>query len=60
MCCEDLVCARCAGPVVEARCPACRSARASLHHSTFTLTPQFLAIILAIVSILCILAAHRI
>lgn len=59
MCCEDLVCARCAGPVAEGRCPSCRSARDSLHHSTFTLTPQLLAAVLAFVSLLVLLAAHR-
>ena len=31
MSCEHLVCAQCAGPVAEARCPVCRSARADLH-----------------------------
>jgi hypothetical protein len=31
MCCERLVCAACAGPVSEARCATCRSAKAELH-----------------------------
>lgn len=32
MCCEHLICARCAGRVAEGRCPTCRSARDALHH----------------------------
>jgi hypothetical protein len=32
MSCEHLICARCAGPVVEGRCTACRAARAEVHH----------------------------
>ncbi len=31
MSCEHLICAQCAGPVAEGRCPVCRSARADLH-----------------------------
>jgi hypothetical protein len=55
MCCEDLVCARCAGPVAEARCPACRAARATLHHSSYTITPQLLfAVVLALVALLVV------
>jgi hypothetical protein len=30
--CEHLICAQCAAPVVEGRCPACQAARAQLHH----------------------------
>jgi hypothetical protein len=32
MSCEHLICAQCAGPVAEARCPVCRAAKADLHH----------------------------
>lgn len=31
MCCEHLLCANCARPVVEAGCPVCRVARAEVH-----------------------------
>jgi hypothetical protein len=31
MCCERLLCARCAAPVAEAGCAVCRAARAELH-----------------------------
>lgn len=56
MCCDDLVCARCAGPVAEGRCPACRAARASLHHSSFTLTPQLLIwIVTALIALMVVM-----
>jgi len=32
MSCEHLICAHCAGPVAEARCPVCRAAKSDLHH----------------------------
>ncbi|MFC0862816.1 MULTISPECIES: RING finger protein [Sphaerimonospora] len=32
MSCEHLICAACAGPVVEGRCPVCREGRAKVHH----------------------------
>jgi len=32
MSCEHLICAQCAGPVAEGRCPVCRAARTDLHH----------------------------
>jgi hypothetical protein len=33
MSCEHLICAQCAGPVVDGRCPVCRAARAEVHHA---------------------------
>ena len=33
MCCERLVCAHCARPVVQAGCPVCRATRAQVHVS---------------------------
>lgn len=32
MSCENLVCASCAGRVVEGRCTTCRAARLEVHH----------------------------
>jgi hypothetical protein len=32
MSCEHLICAQCAGPVAEGRCPVCHAARARMHH----------------------------
>jgi hypothetical protein len=61
MCCEDLVCARCSGPVAEGRCPTCRAARAELHHHTgFSLTPQLVALILLVLTAIALLAAHQV
>jgi hypothetical protein len=33
MSCEHLICAQCAAPVAEGRCPACRATRQHVHHS---------------------------
>lgn len=33
MSCDHLICARCAGPVAEQRCPSCRATRAHWHGS---------------------------
>ena len=54
MCCEHLVCANCAGPVSEGRCPVCRNSREQLGHhdsgihiSPALLTALFLVLALA-------------
>lgn len=59
MCCEDLVCARCGGHVVEAGCPACRASKAAVHGSGFSLSPQLLVLLLALLSLLALLATRR-
>ncbi|HLH82418.1 MAG TPA: hypothetical protein VKV38_04085 [Trebonia sp.] len=60
MSCEHLICAHCAGPVVEGRCPACRAARAQVHHhGPGALTPQLL-IAVALILLLCLLVATRV
>jgi hypothetical protein len=49
MSCEHLICAQCATPVVEGRCPACRLARAQVHrHSPGLSVPLLLAALLAL------------
>ncbi len=59
MSCEHLVCANCAGPVVDGRCASCRVARAELHHSGgVALTPQLVALLLALAALAMLLAAH--
>jgi hypothetical protein len=56
MSCEHLVCASCAGPVVEGRCAVCRAARAEVHgHGSFGLTPQAVVAIV-LVTIVVVLA----
>ncbi|HEX9034935.1 MAG TPA: hypothetical protein VF834_24090 [Streptosporangiaceae bacterium] len=47
MSCEHLICAQCASPVSEGRCPVCRAARSDLHHHTRGVSvPYALAILL--------------
>ena len=58
MSCEHLICAQCAGPVVEGRCPACRAAREHVHHSRFNATPQLIVAALLILAVLSLLALH--
>ena len=49
MSCEHLICAQCASPVVEARCPACQAARAEVHrHSSGFSLPLIAAVLLAL------------
>jgi hypothetical protein len=52
-----LICANCAAPVAEARCPACQAARAQFHHRTgFTIhltvaAAAFLALLLLVLAL---------
>jgi hypothetical protein len=49
MSCEHLICAQCAGPVVEGRCPACHLARAQVHRRSPGLSvPLLLVALLAL------------
>jgi hypothetical protein len=56
--CEHLICARCAGPVSEGRCPACRAAKAEVHHSPSGYGPHVLIAAVLLLALLIILAAH--
>jgi hypothetical protein len=53
MSCEHLVCATCAGRVVEGRCLTCRTARAELHRHGNPAAAQLLALL----AVLAVLAA---
>ena len=56
MSCEHLICANCASPVVEARCPSCASARAQVHrHGPGLTLPLTAAVLVALVLALLIL-----
>jgi hypothetical protein len=47
MSCEHLICAQCAGPVAEARCPVCRAAKSDLHHHHHSISlPQVVLLLL--------------
>ncbi len=58
MSCENLICAACAGPVVEGHCATCRTSRAHVHHGSFQLTPQLLALLIALLTVVTVLAAN--
>ena len=59
MTCEHLVCAACAGPVVEGRCGTCRAARSHVHGPVpFGLSPQLLAVLVVVLALLAMLAAQ--
>jgi hypothetical protein len=63
MTCDRLVCANCAGPVSEGRCPVCRASRERLHQEGMFagLTPAtliaLLAALIAVVAVLAVQAA---
>jgi hypothetical protein len=58
MSCEHLICAQCAGPVVEGRCPVCRTARQHVHHQHSGATPQLIVAALLGLTVLLLLAMH--
>lgn len=58
MSCEHLICANCHGPVVEGRCPACREAKARMHHHSSGLTPQVLIAIALILTLGLLIGTH--
>ncbi|KAA9381479.1 hypothetical protein AB0C10_00170 [Microbispora amethystogenes] len=59
MSCEHLICAACAGPVVEGRCPVCREGRAKLHnHGFLGLTPLTITLIVLLVVALVATVGH--
>jgi hypothetical protein len=58
MSCEHLICAQCAGPVVEGRCPACQLARAQVHRRSLGLSPALIAAALVALLLLTTLALH--
>ena len=52
MSCEHLMCAQCAGPVVEGRCPACRAAREDVHRHPGGSPQLIIAAVLALILVL--------
>ena len=61
MSCEHLICAQCAGPVSEGRCPVCRQARAGMHHhhaGQNMLLPLFAVVLIALLLMLALHLAH--
>jgi hypothetical protein len=61
MSCEHLICAQCAGPVSEGRCPVCRAARAGMHHhhaGQNMILPLFAVVMIALLLMLALHLAH--
>jgi len=57
MSCEHLICAHCAGPVAEGRCPACRVSREHVHQHS-GVSPQLIIGAVLMLSLLLLLAMH--
>ncbi len=58
MSCEHLICAHCAGPVAEGRCPVCRAAKSDLHrHNHGVSVPYMITLLLLAVAV--IVAVHH-
>lgn len=58
MTCDRLVCANCAGPVSEGRCPVCRAHRERLHQQSgpfAALSPALVGLLLALAALLAVL-----
>jgi hypothetical protein len=62
MSCEHLICAQCAGPVAEGRCPVCQAARARMHHHHHSgpglTVPLIAALLLVLLLMLALHLAH--
>jgi predicted DCC family thiol-disulfide oxidoreductase YuxK len=58
MSCEHLICASCAGPVAEGRCPVCRAAKSDLHRHGHGSNIQY-AVILLLLAIAVALAVQH-
>ncbi len=58
MCCEHLVCARCANPVADARCPSCRATRDRMHPRQAVLSGPTLVWLVALLALATLLSAH--
>jgi hypothetical protein len=58
MSCEHLICAQCAGPVAEGRCPVCRSARDHVHHENHGPSLPILLAAALVLVLLAVAAMH--
>ncbi|MFD7325809.1 hypothetical protein ACFV9D_32840 [Streptomyces sp. NPDC059875] len=54
---DRLVCANCAAPVAEGRCPVCRANRERLTPSTGLTPAMLLTLVIALVAMVALLAA---
>ena len=58
MCCDQLLCARCAGTVADGRCPTCRTARAELHPGLSAPLLPYALLVALVISLLMAAALH--
>jgi uncharacterized paraquat-inducible protein A len=58
MSCEHLICAQCAGPVSEGRCPACRVSRSQVHHHHHGSAQALLVTGLILMLLMAVLLQH--
>jgi hypothetical protein len=58
MSCEHLICAQCAGPVSEGRCPVCRLARQHVHHANRGPSMPLLLAAVLVALLLSLAAVH--
>ena len=58
MSCEHLICAQCAGPVAEGRCPVCRASKADLHHDAHVISVPHMVAILLLIAALALAMQH--
>ena len=59
MTCDRLVCANCAGPVNEGRCPVCRANRERLHQQqSGAITPAMLLALVVAMAALVLIVQH--
>ncbi|MER6943228.1 hypothetical protein ABZ297_12730 [Nonomuraea sp. NPDC005983] len=59
MSCEHLVCAQCAHPVIEGRCPVCRANRERMHSHGFAgLSPAVIVVLLLVLLFVTLALKH--
>jgi hypothetical protein len=59
MSCEHLVCAQCAHPVIEGRCPLCRANRERMHQHGFAgLSPALIILLLVVLLFATLVLKH--
>jgi hypothetical protein len=56
--CDHLICARCAGPVVEGRCPTCRATRDDLHGSPLQAGSPLLLLLALVLALVLAITLH--
>ena len=59
MSCEHLICAQCAGPVADGRCPVCRAARSDLHHRPHGISVPYATLAILLLAVAVILAIQH-